>query len=115
MALTIPETIPSTASQGEQRLFQILKTKLPNDFIVWYEPWLQRNLYPDFTILSPTFGLLIIEVKGWFAGNIVEAGEQFFTVKGKQGIESDQSPLRQAQGYLSSPGSLLALKPRAAR
>ncbi|MEP0949529.1 MULTISPECIES: hypothetical protein [Cyanophyceae] len=53
MALTIPETIPSTASQGEQRLFNILKTKLPEDFIVWYEPRLQRNLYPDFTILSP--------------------------------------------------------------
>ncbi|MBD1918319.1 MULTISPECIES: 3'-5' exonuclease [Cyanophyceae] len=99
MALTIPETIPSTASQGEQRLFSILKTKLPKDFIVWYEPRLQGNLYPDFTILSPTFGLLIIEVKGWFAGNIVEAGEQFFKVKGKQGIESYQSPLRQAHGY----------------
>ena len=99
MALTIPETIPSTASQGEQRLFNVLKTKLPGDFIVWYEPRLQRNLYPDFTILSPTFGLLIIEVKGWFAGNVLEAGEQFFKVKGKQGIESHQSPLRQAHGY----------------
>lgn len=65
MALTIPEAIPSTASQGEQRLFNVLKTKLPEDFIVWYEPRLQRNLYPDFTILSPTFGLLIIEVKHW--------------------------------------------------
>ena len=99
MALTIPETIPSAASQGEQRLFHILKTKLPEDFIVWYEPRLQGNLYPDFTILSSTFGLLIIEVKGWFAGNIVEAGEQFFRVKGKQGVESHQSSLRQAHGY----------------
>ena len=99
MALTIPETIPSTASQGEQRLFHVLKTKLPEDFTIWYEPRLQGNLYPDFTILSPSFGLLIIEVKGWFAGNIVEAGEQFFRVKGKQGIESHQSPLRQAHGY----------------
>lgn len=93
MALTIPKTIPSTASQGEQRIFHILKTKLPEDFIVWHEPRLQRNLYPDFTILSPTFGLLIIEVKGWYAGNVVESGEQFFKVKGKDGaIESHQSP-----------------------
>ncbi|MBD2110015.1 3'-5' exonuclease [Nodosilinea sp. FACHB-13] len=100
MALTIPEIIPSTASQGEQRLFNILKTKLPEDFIVWYEPRLQRNLYPDFTILSPTFGLLIIEVKGWYAGNIEEAGERFFKVKDKHGaIESYSSPLRQAHGY----------------
>lgn len=100
MALTIPETIPSTASQGEQRLFHVLKTKLPGDFIVWYEPRLQRNLYPDFTILSPSFGLLIIEVKGWYAGNIEEAGERFFKVKGRDGkIESHQSPLRQAHNY----------------
>ncbi|MGG6241604.1 NERD domain-containing protein [Nodosilinea sp. AN01ver1] len=99
MALTIPETISSDASQGEQRLFHILKAKLPEDFTVWYEPRLQRNLYPDFTILSPTFGLLIIEVKGWYTRNVLEAGEQFFRVKGKQGIESHQSPLRQAHGY----------------
>ncbi|MBW4462453.1 MAG: NERD domain-containing protein [Nodosilinea sp. WJT8-NPBG4] len=100
MALTIPETIPSTASQGEQRLLNVLKNKLPEDFTVWYEPRLQRNLYPDFTILGPTFGLLIIEVKGWYAGNIIEAGERFFKVKDKYGTtESHQSPLRQAHNY----------------
>jgi hypothetical protein len=99
MALTIPETISSEASQGEQRLFHILKAKLPEDFTVWHEPRLQGNLYPDFTILSPTFGLLIIEVKGWYGGNVTEAGERFFKVKGKQGIESHQSPLRQAHNY----------------
>ncbi|MBD2425420.1 3'-5' exonuclease [Phormidium sp. FACHB-1136] len=100
MALTIPASIPSKASQGEKMLFSILKTKLPEDFTVWYEPRLQGNLYPDFTILSATFGLLIIEVKGWYAGSIVEAGERFFKVKGKDGIvESHQSPLRQAHGY----------------
>lgn len=38
-------------------------------------------------------------MKGWYAGSIVEAGEQFFKVKGKQGIESHQSPLRQAHNY----------------
>ncbi|MBE9112603.1 NERD domain-containing protein [Nodosilinea sp. LEGE 07298] len=99
MALTIPESIPSKSSEGEKALFNVLKTKLSEDFTVWYEPRLQGNLYPDFTILSPTFGLLIIEVKGWFAGNVIEAGEQFFRVKGRQGIESHQSPLRQAHGY----------------
>ena len=70
MAQTIPDTIPSSASQGEKRLFHILRTKLPEEFIVWYEPRLDRNLYPDFTILSPTFGLPIIEVKGWYAASV---------------------------------------------
>jgi hypothetical protein len=100
MALTIPDDIPSNASKGEKRLFNILKAKLPDDFIVWYEPRLQKNLYPDFTILSPAFGLLIIEVKGWYAHQVEEAGERYFKVKTKQGyLESQQSPLRQAHDY----------------
>ncbi|WP_277873659.1 MULTISPECIES: hypothetical protein [unclassified Phormidium] len=36
MALTVPESIPSKSSEGEKCLFHILKTKLPEDFIVWY-------------------------------------------------------------------------------
>jgi hypothetical protein len=100
MALTIPETIPSKASQGEKRLFNILQSKLPDNFTVWYEPRLQNNLYPDFIILSPTFGLLIIEVKGWYASKVEEASERFFKVWNKLGeLESHQSPLRQAHSY----------------
>ena len=100
MAQTIPDTIPSSASQGEKRLFHILRTKLPEKFIVWYEPRLERNLYPDFTILSPTFGLLIIEVKGWYAAQIEAAGERFFEIRQIEGhIENLQSPLRQAHDY----------------
>jgi hypothetical protein len=100
MALTIPETIPHGASQGEKRLFKVLQAKLPDNFTVWYEPRLQKNLYPDFVILSPSFGLLILEVKGWYAGKVEEAGERFFKVWNKYGVlESHKAPLRQAHDY----------------
>ena len=65
MAQMIPEAIPSKASQGEKNLFAALKSQLPDAFIVWYELTIDR-LLPDFVILGPTFGLLILEVKGWF-------------------------------------------------
>lgn len=65
MANAIPDSIPSKASQGEKTLFSILRDNLPDDFFVWYEPGVE-SYYPDFLILSPTFGLLIIEVKGWY-------------------------------------------------
>jgi len=103
MAQMIPDTIPSKASQGEKTLFGILRDRLPDDFIVWYEPEV-KGFFPDFLILGPTFGLLILEVKGWYAGRIPEANKNFFQIKynaddGTERIESQRSPLRQAYDY----------------
>jgi hypothetical protein len=54
MAQMIPETIPSKASQGEKLLFEVLQERLPDNFLVWYEPTIKR-LLPDFIILGPFF------------------------------------------------------------
>jgi hypothetical protein len=101
MALTVPDTIPSKASQGEKRLYKILQYELPDDCYVWYEPRL-KGLFPDFIILSPTLGLLILEVKGWSKHQIVSANSQFFEVKRGERLEREQSPLRQSKGYLDA-------------
>jgi hypothetical protein len=66
--------------------------------LVWYEPNV-KGLYPDFIILSPTLGLLILEVKGWTAQQILRASDQFFEIQNDSKIESQQSPLRQAKSY----------------
>ncbi|MEA5467033.1 nuclease-related domain-containing protein [Leptothoe sp. PORK10 BA2] len=78
MALIIPDAIPSKASQGEQLLFKILSTQLPDNFIVWYEPRV-KDLYPDFIILGPDFGLLILEVKGWYASQVARTLRDHFS------------------------------------
>ena len=59
------------------------------------------RVYPDFIILGPTLGLLILEVKGWSAGQILRASHQNFEIQqtDKQ-IEHQQSPLRQGKCYL---------------
>ena len=99
MALIVPDAVPSKASQGEKRVFKILRDELPDDCLVWYEPNV-KGLYPDFIILSPTLGLLILEVKGWTAKQILRASDQFFEIQQDDGkIESQQSPLRQAKSY----------------
>lgn len=64
MAIVIPETLPNTASRGEERLFETLRHSLPDSFYVYYEPNLKGSR-PDFTIISREFGLLIVELKGW--------------------------------------------------
>lgn len=102
MALMVPDSVPSKASIGEKRLYKILQYELPDDCYVWYEPRV-KGLYPDFIILGPTLGLLILEVKGWSADQIVSANHQFFEIKnGAERPERQQSPLRQGKGYLDA-------------
>jgi hypothetical protein len=71
-------------------LFEILCDRLPDDFLVWYEPRVNQ-LHPDFIILGPAFGLLIIEVKGWYAGQIEAANNQFFRIRRKIGMASTRT------------------------
>lgn len=100
MALMVPDAVPSKASEGEKRLYKILQYELPDDCYVWYEPTV-KGLYPDFIVLSPTLGLLILEVKGWRASQIVSAS-QFFEIDNGERTEREQSPLRQGKSYLDA-------------
>lgn len=64
MAYTIPETIRTTSTAGERQLFHTLKTYLPDDYIVYYEPEI-RGKRPDFVIIGPDLGLVVLEVKDY--------------------------------------------------
>ncbi|MEI6381969.1 MAG: NERD domain-containing protein [Cyanobacteriota bacterium ELA615] len=101
MALTIPDSCPAKASGGEKNLFKILRDGLPDDYYLWYEP-IVENRFPDFTVLSPTFGLLILEVKGWSCNYIKQANSNTFKIQKQESdaIENHDSPLRQCKGYL---------------
>jgi hypothetical protein len=71
MAEMIPDRLPSGASAGERKVFGLLQ-QLPDDVIVYYEP-IVADRYPDFIVIIPSVGLLIIEVKGWYPMHIVDA------------------------------------------
>ena len=62
MAQMIPDRLPEKASKGEERVFSLLK-RLPDECIVYYELVI-RNRYPDFIVIFPSVGVLVIEVKG---------------------------------------------------
>lgn len=102
MALMVPDSMPQKASAGEKRLYKILREELPDDCYVWYEPRV-NGLMPDFIILGPTLGLLVLEVKGWSTNQIVSANNQFFEIKYEvERLERQPSPLRQGKGYLDA-------------
>ena len=71
MAITIPESIRSSATTGERLLFRTLKTYLQDDYIVYYEPdVLGRRL--DFVIIGPDLGLVVCEVKDYTKNTLLQ-------------------------------------------
>lgn len=97
MAVTIPKSISalSDATHGEKRVFKILKELLPEEYIVWYELRVNKK-YPDFIIVGPDIGLLVLEVKDWKLSSITGADTNTFALKDK----NHTNPLKQARGYM---------------
>lgn len=51
---------------GERRFAERLESHLEDDYLCWYDIGIGNNyLHPDFTLLHPGRGLLILEVKDW--------------------------------------------------
>lgn len=100
MAEMVPDKLPSRASKGEIKLFSILQ-KLPDDCIVYYEP-IVEDRYPDFIVLIPDLGLLVIEVKGWYPKDILAADSGSILLKEQRGEVKRNHPVRQARDYMLS-------------
>ena len=98
MPYMIPDRMLSGASAGEKRIFSILQ-KLPDDCIVYHENNCTGS-YVDFIVISPHLGLLVIEVKGWYAKNIIggDTHDIKISYRGQESIE--KHPLRQAREYM---------------
>jgi hypothetical protein len=53
-------------TSGERRFAHRLEDKLEDDYLLWYDvPVGPRQRHPDFLILHPHRGFLILEVKDW--------------------------------------------------
>lgn len=97
MAESIPDRLPRSASRGEERTYSILN-KLPDDYLVYYEPKID-NRHPDFIVIAPDLGVIVIEVKGWFLDDIVRASDSDVTVIIDRFERNETHPLQQARRY----------------
>ncbi|MDE2453183.1 MAG: NERD domain-containing protein, partial [Burkholderiales bacterium] len=79
MAVLIP-AIGSCAARmtaGERRLAERLEAKLDDDYLLWYDvPVGPKQTHPDFVVIHPRRGLLILEAKDWHLATIQEASKQ---------------------------------------
>src|SRR5674476_1394320 len=68
MAILIPAigTCASRMTSGAHRLAERLEQKLDSDYLLWYDvPVGPKQSHPDFVVMHPRRGLLILETKDW--------------------------------------------------
>lgn len=98
---------------GERRLAERLESHLEDDYLCWYDVGIGNNyLHPDFTLLHPGRGLLILEVKDWKADTIQAGDKESFTILTPSGLKVQPNPLEQARQYAHQIVDLLARDPQ---
>jgi len=97
---------------GEKRLSERLEQKLEDDYLLWYDvPIGLRQRHPDFVIVHPRRGLLVLEVKDWKAESIRQADRTRFTLVTPRGLVKETSPLLQARACALEIGVVLERDP----
>ncbi|MFM9427285.1 hypothetical protein RCH10_003741 [Variovorax sp. GrIS 2.14] len=102
MATLIP-AIGSCASRmtgGEKRLAERLEQKLEDDYLLWYDvPIGPKHLHPDFVVMHPRRGILILEVKDWSPKTIQHANKQSWQVFIDGVLKTLPNPAEQARQH----------------
>jgi hypothetical protein len=95
-------------TSGERRFARRLESHLEDDYICWYDvPIGASHQHPDFLVLHPRRGLLVIEVKDWKLGNLraIDKVSATLYVEGKE-IRA-ANPFEQARQYAHRVTQLL--------
>ncbi|NII11730.1 3'-5' exonuclease [Oleiagrimonas sp. C23AA] len=87
-------------TSGERRLAERLDKKLEQDYLCWFNvPVGPKALQPDFVILHPQRGVLVLEVKDWKLDTIrsMDKGRAELFVDGR--LKTVSNPMAQARVY----------------
>lgn len=110
MATLIPSFTSCTGKMtaGERRFARRLEEKLDDSCLLWYDvPIGPKKRHPDFVVLHPSRGLLVLEVKDWRLENIQSVTHTDVTLLTEQGIKQLSNPLQQARDYALAINQLL--------
>ncbi len=102
MATLIPSigTCVSRMTGGERRLAERLEQKLDDDYLIWYDvPVGPKYSHPDFVVMHPRRGVLVLEVKDWRLSTIKQADRQTWEILPDGIPKSVLNPLEQARQY----------------
>ena len=114
MAFTVPERLSDqndTVTAGERKVFAALREHLPEDYLVYYDIRV-GDRYPDFTVIGPDLGVVVLEVKDWRLKSIVGARPDGVVIKTSDGEHVLRSPVPQAREYTFKIVDFLKRRPR---
>ena len=99
MATLIPAIGTSAFdSTGERRLAERLEQKLDADYLLWHNvPIGPKQTHPDFVVLHPRHGLLVLETKDWHLSTIQRATRQAWDILADGILKTVINPLAQAR------------------
>jgi len=90
----------SRMTPGERRLAERLEHKLDDDYLLWYDvPVGPRHAHPDFVVMHPRRGILVLEVKDWKLSTIQRADKEVWGILDHGAPKSVANPLLQARNY----------------
>jgi len=100
-------------TQGERRTAERLEQKLDDDYLVWYDvPVGPKHAHPNFVVLHPRRGLLILEVKDWRLETIRTASKQTWEILAQGVPKNVPNPIEQARHYAHQVVDALTRDPR---
>ncbi|NIC41149.1 AAA family ATPase [Aquabacterium sp. A08] len=71
---------------GERRVAERLEQKLDDDDLLWYDvPVGPRSAHPDFVVIHPRRGILVLEVKDFRLSTLIQADRQNRVIHGVAG------------------------------
>ncbi len=114
MAFTVPETLPSRDGRvmpGERKVFVALRDHLPEDYLVYYDIHVDGR-HPDFIVVGPDLGLVILEVKDWRLNRIAEITVDEIQLRRSEGPLTVKNPVRQVRDYMLRTVDVLKRRPR---
>lgn len=87
-------------TSGERRTAERLEQKLDDDYLLWYDVAVgPRHQHPDFVVMHPRRGILILEVKDFRLSTLIQANKQTWDIHGEAGPKTIPNPLEQARQY----------------
>jgi len=83
---------------GERRFAERLQQKLESDYGVWYDvPIGPQQFHPDFVVLNPQRGVLVLEVKDWRIDTIASIDRNQARLHTHAGLVRASNPMEQAR------------------
>jgi superfamily I DNA and RNA helicase len=106
------DAINGRCDTGERKVLHALKRHLEDDYCIWHNvPLGPKRRQPDFVILNPRRGVLLLEVKDWKRSTLRTANPDSVELETARGRVTEANPLRQARDYAMELATVMQRDP----